>query len=176
MLGDVGRALDVVRRAARHVIHEQLFGHAAAHQHGHLRFEVVLRVGVAIGLGQLHRHAHRAPARDDRDLVKRIRLRQQRRDDGVARFVVRAVDAIELAQRHRAPLDAHEHLVSRFLQVVVGDDGPAGAAGKQRRFVDQVREIRPREAGRAARDRSQVHGRIHLNLARVDARGSPRGP
>ncbi len=76
---DVGRALDVVRGAARHVTHEELFGDAPAHQDRDLRLQEVLRVGVAIRLRQLHRDAHRAAARDDRDLVQRIRLRESAR-------------------------------------------------------------------------------------------------
>ena len=84
-------------------------------------------------------------------------------------LVIRAVHAIELAQDHRAALDAHQHLVARFLQVVVGDHGAAGAAGEQRRLVDQVGEVRAREPGRAARDRAQVDVRLHRDLARVHA-------
>ena len=149
VLGDVGGALDVVRGAARHVVHEELFGDAPAHQHRDLRLEEALRVGVAIGLRQLHRHAHRAAARDDRDLVQRVGVGQERRDDGVAGLVIGAVDAIQVAQHDRAPLDAHQHLVARRVQVGVGDRGSPGAPGEQRRLVDQVGEVGAREPRRA---------------------------
>ena len=91
---DVGGALDVVGRAAGRVPHQQLLGDPPAHQDRHLRLEVVGGVRVPIGLGQLHRHAERAAARDDRHLVQRVGVRQQRRDHRVARLVVRAVDAL----------------------------------------------------------------------------------
>ena len=45
----------------------------------------------------------------------------------------------------------------------------AGAPGEQRRFVHQVGEVGAREAGRAARDRSEVHVGVDRDLARVDA-------
>ncbi len=144
-------------------------GHAAAHEDRDLGFEIFLRVGVAIGFGQLHGDAHRPAARNDGDLVQRIRLGQQRRDDGVAGFVVGAIHAIQLAERNRSAFDSHQHLVARLVHVGVGHHGAAGAAGEQRRLVHQVRQIGPGEAGCAARDRSQVHGRIDVDLARVDA-------
>ena len=78
-LDAVGRALDVVPRAARHLAQEELLRDAAAHQDGNLRFEEFARVGVPIPYRQLHRHAERAAPRDDRDLVERVRDRKSTR-------------------------------------------------------------------------------------------------
>ena len=104
---------------------------AAAHQNRDLRFEELARVRVAIAFGQLHRDAQRPAARDDRDLVQRIGVRQQRRDDRVARFVIRAGDALVLGHRQRLALDAHQHLVARLVEIAVGDR-LAAAAGRRR--------------------------------------------
>jgi hypothetical protein len=73
----VRRALEVVRRAGGHLIHEHLFGDRAAEQHRDHVQHVLAVHAVAILLRQLHRHAERTAARDDRDLVHRIGLRQQ---------------------------------------------------------------------------------------------------
>ena len=149
--------------------HEDLFGDAAAHQDRDLRLQVVARVGVPVRLGQLHRHAKRAAARDDRHLVEGIRTRQHRGDDGVTRLVVCAVDALVLAHDERAALHAHEHFVARGLQVVVADLHAPVAGGEQRAFVDQVREVGAGEAGRAPRDAAQVDAWRERYLARVHA-------
>ena len=74
---DLGGALEVVRRAGGHLVHEELFGDAPAEQHRDHVQQVVAVHAVAVLLGQLHRHAQRAAARDDRDLVHRVGLRQQ---------------------------------------------------------------------------------------------------
>ena len=53
-------------------IQEDLFGDAPAHQDGQLRFQVILGVRVLIVFRQLHGHAQRHAARNDRDFVQRI--------------------------------------------------------------------------------------------------------
>ena len=45
--------------------------------------------------------------------------------------------------------------------------GRAGARREQRRFVDQVGEVRAREARRTAGDGPEIDVRIHRDLARV---------
>ena len=91
LAGEVGRLLDVVAGARRHVAEELLLGDAAAHHHGDRRLEVLLGVRVLVLGRQLHRDAERAAARDDRDLVERVGVRQDRRDERVAALVVRGV-------------------------------------------------------------------------------------
>ena len=75
--GDVRRALEVVRRARRHLVHEELFGDPAAEQHGDDVQHVLAVHAVAVLLRQLHRHAQRPPARNDRDLVHGVGLGQE---------------------------------------------------------------------------------------------------
>ncbi len=93
----------------------------------------------------------------------------ERRNDRVAGLVIRAVHAIELAERNRPALDSHQHLVARFLEVAVHDRRAAGAPCEQRRFVHQIGEVGAREAGRSARNRSEVHVGVDGHFARVDA-------
>ena len=107
---------------------------------------------VAVFGRQLHGHAERAAARDDRHLVHRIGLGQQPRDDRVAGFVVRGVPALVLGHHHRAPLGAHDDLVLGALEIVHVDQALVAARGEQRRLVHEVGEVGAREAGRAARD------------------------
>ena len=45
----------------------------------------------------------------------------------------------------------------------------AGAPGEERRFVHEIGQVGAGEAGRSARDRSQVHVGVDRDLARVDA-------
>ena len=119
---DLGGALEVVRRAGRHLVHEELFGDAPAEQHGDHVQHVLAVHAVAVLLRQLHRHAERAAARDDRDLVHGVGLGQQPRDDRVAGLVVRGVAALLFGHHDRAPLGAHDDLVLRALEVVHVDE------------------------------------------------------
>ena len=73
-----------------------------------------------------------------------------------------------LAHRQRFPLGAHQHLVARLIEVVVGDFRPAAPHGKQRRFVDKIRQLRARESRRAARDLAQIDRAVERHLLRVN--------
>ena len=57
-------------------------------------------------------------------------------------LVIGAVHAIELAEDHRAALDAHQDLVACRFQVGVAHGGASGPGSNERRLVHQVREIR----------------------------------
>ncbi len=122
---------------------------------------------IPVRFRQLHRHAERAAARDDRHLVERVGFRHERRDHRVPRLVIRAGHALLLAHRHRLPLDAHQHLVARGVEVAGAHRGPAGAGGEQRRLVDQIREIGAGEAGRPARHGAHVEAGFERHLPRV---------
>jgi hypothetical protein len=60
--GHVGGALEVVGGAGGHLVHEQLFGDAAAEQHGDGVQQAVAVLAVAVLLRQLHGHAQRGRA------------------------------------------------------------------------------------------------------------------
>src|SRR5262245_42976324 len=164
----LGRALEVVAGAGREAVHRDLFGNAAAEEDRDLIVQVVARVIVLLVDRQLLRETERHAARDDRDLVDRIREWQEHREQGVARLVNRGDTLLGVADDHRAALGSHQHLVLRELEVVHPHDLLVVARRVERRFVDEVREIRAREAGRAAREHRHFHVVGHRNLARVD--------
>ena len=87
--GDGGRPLEVVAGTGRHLVHEHLFGDAAAKQHADLVQHVFVVVAVAVLRRQAHGHAQRTAARDDGDLVHRVALGQQLADQRMAGLVVR---------------------------------------------------------------------------------------
>src|SRR3954464_12369895 len=74
--GNLGGTLEVVRGAGRHLLHEELFGNAPTEQYRDHVEQPIAVLAVAVLGRQLHGHAERASARDDRHLVHRIGLRQ----------------------------------------------------------------------------------------------------
>src|SRR6185369_9096460 len=80
--------LDIVRSAGGHVVEKNLFCDSAAHHYRDLTFQVIARVRVTIRFRQLHRHAERHPARDDRDFVNRVRVWDFYSYKRVAAFVI----------------------------------------------------------------------------------------
>ncbi len=120
-------------------------------------------------LRQLPRDAQRATARDDRDLVHRVGLRQQLRDHRVARLVIGGCALRFLADHGRLALRTHEDLVLRVLEVLHLDDALATTCGEQRGLVHEVREIGAREARRAACDDCRVDVVRDRHLAQVHA-------
>ncbi len=64
----------------------------AAEQHRKTRLAPLARAAVAIAFRQVHGHAERTAARNDRDLVERI-IGHRQAHDGVARLVIGRVCA-----------------------------------------------------------------------------------
>ena len=140
----------------RDLAEDQLLGDAAAHRHRDLIVGGLLRDVEAILGRQLLGEPQRAAARDDRDLVDRVRPLHHLADQRVSRLVVGGDALVVLADDHRAALGAHQDLVLRHLEVVHVEAVLLGPRRPQRRFVDQVLEVGAREAGRAARDDVQI--------------------
>ena len=101
---------------------------------------------------------------------------QHRRDDRVSRLVIRGVPLLAVGHHHRLPLDAHDDLVLRVLEVDHLDFLLVVARGVQRGLVDEVGEVGAGESRRAARDDAEVDVLGERDVARVDARGCLRGP
>jgi len=148
---------------------ENLFGRAAAHQHGQHAFEVFLGIGVLVGLRKLHRKAEGHAAGNDRDLVHRIGARGHRGDQCVARLVIRGILLFLVGQDHGLALDAHEHLVFGHFEIGHGDEFAILTGGPESGFIDQVCQIGSGESRSAARDdgKFDIIGKRHL--AGVDA-------
>ena len=94
----------------------------------------------------------RAAARNDGHLVDRIVLGNADAHDGVAGLVIGGHALLGFGHDHRAPLGAHHDLVLGALELLHRHQALVGARREQRRLVDEIRQIRAREAGRAARD------------------------
>src|SRR5262249_10082550 len=168
LAGELGRALQIVAGASRHAAARQLLGQPAAEQNRDLVVEVVARVVELVAFRQLHRDAERHAARDDRDLVDRIGVRQQHREQRVSGFVDRRDLLLGFGDDHGPALRSHHHLVLRELEVVHPPDLLVVARRVERGLVHQVRDVGAREARRAARQHVDVHVVCERDLLSVD--------
>ena len=114
-------------------------------------------MAVAVFFGQEHGNAQCPTTGNDGHLVERIVFRHQPADDGVACFVIRSNTFFLLRHDHRFALRAHHDPVLGLLEFVHFDQTLGRAGREQRRFIDQVREIRAGKSRRAARDNGQIH-------------------
>src|SRR5579864_7501688 len=160
--------LDVIAGAGRHLAVRDFLGDAAAHEHGEAVGQPVARVVEFVLLGQLQRHAERHPAGNDRDLVDRIRVRQHRRDERVARLVDGRDLLLFVGHDHRPALRAHHDLVLRVLEVGHAYDALVVAGRVERRLVHQIGDVGPAEARRAACEHPKVDVIGQGNLLGVD--------
>ena len=108
---------DVATRAVCYVAEDDVLGHAAAHAHGKTSQQFVFAVGVFIFLGQPHGRSKRWPARDDRDFVQRLSVRQKFKQQRVTGFMVRGVLLFFFAERKAPTLFAPANFVARFLEL-----------------------------------------------------------
>ena len=149
-------------------LEDQLFRDTPAEQARYLALEPLFAVAVAILLGEEHRDAEGAAARNDRDLVDGIVRRHQQSDDRVARLVVRGEAFLVVAHHHRTPLGAHHDLVLRLLELLHVDGAPVRPCREQGRFVDEVCEIRTREPRCSPCDHVWLDIAVERYLAHVD--------
>ena len=117
---------------------------------------------------QLHGHAQRHAARDDRHLVQRIGVGQHGCHQRVAGFVISGVLLFGVAHHHRLALRAHQDLVLGELEVEHHDDLAILARGIQRSLVHQVGQIGAGQARCAASQHREVHIVAQRNLLGVD--------
>ena len=164
----MGGTLEIVARAGRHLVHEDLFCDAPAKQHADLVEHVFAVVAVAVLRRKAHGHAQCAATRNDGHLVNRVALGQQLADQRVARLVVRGIDALALRHDHAFALGAHQNLVLRLLEVLHLDHARRPARRHQRRFIAKVRQIGTGHAGRPARDDVRADVLAQRHLAHVD--------
>ncbi len=163
--------LEVVRRAGRDLVEDELLCRATAERHREVVHQRRLRGQVAVLGRQRDRQAERLAARDDRDLVDRVRVLEVVPDERVAHLVVGRDLALLLAEQPGLLLGAGDHAHDPLLELLLADHLLAVARGEQRGLVDQVGEVGAREAGRSGRER------VELDLAAPAACPSsePRG-
>ena len=165
LLGGRGDLLDVVGGAGGDLVEDELLGGAAAHRHRDLLEQRLARGQVAVLGRQRDRQAERLAARHDRDLVHRIGVLEEVADERVAHLVVRGDPLLLLGEQARLLLGACDHAHDPLLQLLLLDHLLAAARCEQRRLVDEVAEIRAREARRAGGERVEVdHGGERLAL------------
>ena len=147
------------------MVEEYEFGEAARH-HDHDAFLGVLAaVAHLVAFREAHRDAEGAAARDNRNLVERVRVLAQERHEGVARFVVGRVALLFVGHQERAALGTHAELVAGFLEVEHRDLLVVEPRGEEGRLVHEVLEVGTCESRRALRDGGYVHVLVERNLA-----------
>ena len=103
--------------------------------------EVVARAVEHVLLGQCHRHAEGASARDDRHLVQRVRVLKEKLQKGMARLVPGGRLVFFAGESGALALAAPEHLVARLFEDGVGNRLQVAARGEEGGHVDDVREV-----------------------------------
>ena len=90
-------------------------------------------------------------------------------DDGVTGLVIGGHALLFVAHDHRAALGTHKDFVFGALELLHADQTQIGTGSKQSRFVDQVSEIRTREARRATGNKARLDVIAQRQLAHVHA-------
>ena len=156
LLGELGGTLDVVARAGGDVADGDLLGDASAQQAREVVEHLLLAAEELLLFRQVPRAAERAAARDDRDLVDRVAVRQDVADDGVAGLVVRDDLLLVLGDQAALALGTGDDAVDGLFELDHVDLLAAVARGQQRGLVHEVREVGAGEARRAAREHLEV--------------------
>src|SRR4051794_20397249 len=150
LLGRRGDLLEVVGRAGRDLLEDDLLRGAAAERHGHRVVELGARGEELVLLRHRDRVAQGLPAADDRDLVHRVGVLEVVAADRVAHLVVGRDQALLLAHDPGLLLRAGDHAHDPLFELDLGDLALAVAGGEQGGLVDEVGQVGAREAGRLA--------------------------
>jgi hypothetical protein len=86
----------------------------------------------------------------------------------VARFVKGGEPFFLFGHDQRPPFGAHHDLIARILELLTRDHALPAPSGEQRRFVNQIHEIRARKARRSARDHFEVDVWPERDFAHMD--------
>ena len=161
----LGRFLNVVGGASRNVAEECLFGDAAAQQNRDVTEQICLRVIVTIAFRQLLRDAEGHAARNDRDFVHGVGVRNFQADESVTGFVISRHSFLFVRDDHALAFGAHQDFVFGQLEIRHRHNLLVIARRVQRRFINQVGEIRAGKPRGAASDNADVHVFAERNLA-----------
>ena len=153
--GDLRHLLEIVGGAVRHPAEHDLFGGATGKRDDHAVDQLLLRVEVAVFLGQVERVAERVTARDDGHLLQLHHRAHEVRHECVTALVV-GEDAPLLLGQHLALLQAGDDPLERPVEVLLCDRQVAATAGLDRRLVADVRELGARQARSLPRNGSQI--------------------
>ena len=153
---DARRMLNVLRSARRDLLQDDLFGDASAHRDLELVHEFRARRVGAILLGQHQRVAARPAARNDRDLVHGISVRQEHADERMTALVIRRQFLLLVRHDLRAALRPRHDALDGLFQLVHADALLVAPRCQESRLVHEVRQIRAREARRAPREDVEI--------------------
>ena len=140
----------------------------ARQQDLHVVDQLLARLQVAVLLRQVERVAERLAARDDRHLLHLVHGGQELGHQRVSGLVP-GDDALLVGGDHLPRLQARHHPLEGVLEVGLGDEVAAAAAGEDRRLVAEVGQVRAGEPRGVARDPLHVHVLGQRLVARVDA-------
>src|SRR3989442_1068377 len=168
--GDLRRALEVVVRARRDLTVDELLRHTAAEEHRDPVLELPTRHEEAVRGRQLVGHPERGdPARDDRHLVHRVGVDERRGHECVSHLVVGDDVALFLREHPTLLFESRDDAIDRFFEVGHAHGVLLLPRREQRRFVDDVGEVRAREARRPGGDHAQVDARRQDDVAGVQS-------
>ena len=168
--GQPGRLLDVVCRAGRDRVKDDLLRRASGHELNEHGADLFLRVQVFLFLRHVQHIAQGAHgAGHDGDLLHRLGVLLQGAHEGVAHFVVGNDSALLGAQDAILLLLADQHQLDRLEQISLGHDAAALLDGKDGRLVDHVRQVGAHGTGGGQGDRLEVDGLIHAHVSGVHA-------
>ncbi len=139
---------------------------------GDHRLEIGLGIRVLLVDGEIRRQAKRTSARDDRDLVHRIRFGDHPGDEHVADLVI-GRDLLLLFRDDQAlPLHPHHHLVFCLFEVA-HRDGLVVLPGREKcRFVHEVGEIGAGKSGCSLGEGLELHIVGQRDVLRVHAQNA----
>ena len=146
----------------------EVFGDASAHADRDAIFELFLRPVVFLFRRKLLGESEGHAARNDRDLVNRVGVRKDRREERVAALVIRGDLLLLVGNDHALAFGAHEDLVLGVLELGHVHDFLIAARGEERRFINEVREIGSREARGRFRESRDFDVWTHGNLAEMN--------
>ena len=141
LAGDAGDALQVAGCTAADFVEDDFFGSPAAEGDADLSQVIRLRFIRPVFFGQHHGIAASPAARDDRDFMDRIGIRQEIGDEGMARFVDCRQTLFLIADDMAAAFRTEADFFTGFFQFSHIDDFLIGPGSQEGCFVKQVAQI-----------------------------------
>ena len=166
---DLGRSFQVVLSTSRNVRVDQLFGQRSGQQDLNLAFQFRLSRQESVALRSLHGVTECCEtARNDRDLVNRVGVRQAVSNQGVPAFMVS--DSLFFIVVHHATFlfQTSRDSFNTIIELVHANRRLTATSCQQSGFVNQVGQISTGETRRNRGDAMQVDAFGQLDVLNVD--------
>ena len=148
--GNARSPFDIILRTGGDITKNHLFGGASAHQADQHTHQTFAALRVAIFFRQLHRGAKCTSARNNRYFVQRLSLFGFRQHNGMPGFVVSGQLFLFSIQHVTAPFASPGYFVASFFEVGQLNRFRTAPCGKQRRFINEIHQVRTGKPGRSA--------------------------